>query len=432
MGYKEFGFGFGDTISKLSLPTEKIIHEIEGRSVAAITDVENAVKQVLRNPIGTPPLKEIVTSGDKVAIVVNDITRVWVRFADFLPILIDELNQAGIPDADMFIVIALGAHRKHTPEETEQVCGKAVCDRLKIYQHEATNPDAVTYVGTTSHGVKSYVNSRVMSADKVILTGGIVYHLMAGFGGGRKSIMPGISGYDSIQANHRLCLNKELGKGINPNCTAGKLHGNEMNEDIIEIASLVKPCFILNAILTPDGHFAKFVAGHWLEAWQKGCEMVEEMYGIPISEKADLVIASAGGYPKDINLYQSSKTIDNTCMAVKPGGVAICFLECRDILEPAEFSSWFSYKDTLKFEMALRDKFTVPGFIAFKLILAARAISLIIVSKPENIDFIRNTGMIPATTAEEALQIAKEKLGKNDFTITVMSHAANTVPLLKK
>ena len=118
-------------------------------------------------------------------------------------------------------------------------------------------------------------------------------------------------------------------------------------------------------------------------------------------------------------------------MATRPGGVAICFLECRDIKEPPDFSDWFKYSDKYDREIALRAGFTVPGFIALKFAYMAEAVSLIIVTKPENAEFVRKTGMIPAASAAEALQIAREKIGRDDFTITVMAHAPNTVPLLK-
>jgi len=254
---------------------------------------------------------------------------------------------------------------------------------------------------------------------------------MAGFGGGRKAILPGISGFKTIQGNHLFCMNKEVGKGLNPNCASGNLDGNEMNDDMIDQATLAKPDFLLNAVFTPENKFAKFVAGHWLDAWLAGTKMVDEIYGIPITAQADLVVSSSGGFPKDINLYQGVKTIDNAYMAAKPGGVVICFLELPDIMEPAEFSDWFKYPTMLEHEMALRGNFTIPGFLAYRLLDIARQVSLIIVTKKENAEFIRKAGMIPAATAEEAFAIAKEKLGREDYTITVMTAAANTVPVLK-
>jgi len=432
MGNKKFNFGYGSTVVELALPEEQIIHEIEGRPAAAIADVPAAVLAALRNPIGAPPLKEVVRSGETVAIIVSDITRAWIKANQFLPTLLDELNAAGIPDQDIFIMIALGAHRPHTDEENIVVCGASVCHRVRIYQHNARDKAGLVYNGKTSRGVEAWNNKRVMEADRIILTGGIVYHLMAGFGAGRKAVMPGISGYDTIQANHRLCMHPEVGHGLNPHCMSGRTDGNEMHEDQMEIAKFVDPDFLLNVVFTPEGKMAGIFAGHWQKAWEEGCKLVGKIYGIPIEAKADLVVASAGGFPKDINLYQGAKSLDNAYMATKSGGVAICFLECRDILEPAEFSNWFKYPDAMAFESALRAAFTVPGFIAFKCISIAQDISMIVVTKPENAEFIRKTGMIPASSAEEAMQIARKKIGRDDFTITVMSHAANTVPILKQ
>lgn len=142
------------------------------------------------------------------------------------------------------------------------------------------------------------------------------------------------------------------------------------------------------------------------------------------------MIASAGGFPKDINLYQGLKTVDNPFMAAKPGGVIICFMELQDIMEPPEFADWFKYKTELEHEMALREQFSIPGYLAYKLADIARKGPLIIVSKPENADFIQSVGMIPAVTAQEAYDIAKDKIGRDSFTITLMPAAANTVPIV--
>lgn len=431
MAEKIFEFGYGSSKITVGLPEEKIINDVLGKPYPEITDVPAAIREALRNPIGTPSLKEVIEPGDKVAVVVSDITRAWVKFDQFLPVLLDELNKAGVPDQNIFITIAPGAHRLNTKEEFVLLCGENICQRVAVYNHDCHNQDELIYTGKTKYGVDCYINKRVAEADKMILTGGIVHHLMAGFGGGRKAILPGISGFKTIQGNHLFCMNKEVGKGLNPNCTSGNLDGNEMNDDMMEQAALAKPDFLLNAVFTPENKFAKFVAGHWYEAWLAGTRMVDEIYGIPITAQADLVVSSAGGFPKDINLYQGVKTIDNAYMAAKPGGVVICFLEMQDIMEPAEFSGWFKYPTMLEHEMALREHFTIPGFLAYRLLDIARQLSLIIVTKKENAEFVSKAGMIPASTAEEALAIAKEKLGREDYTITVMTAAANTVPVLK-
>jgi len=423
--------GYGNKELTLSLPEKQILHVIEGKQVEAITDIPAAVKAVLANPTGTLPLKQIVKKGDKVCLIASDITRGWVRNDLFLPPLLDELNAAGVPDSDITLVVALGAHRHHTDQENITTYGQTVVDRIKIEQSYALDTEDFVKLGTTSQGVDTCIYKTVAEADKVILTGGIVYHLMAGFGGGRKSIMPGVSAYASIQGNHSFCLHDVVGQGISPACISGKLDGNKMHENIMEMAAMLKPAFLFNAVLTPEGKFAKFVAGHWADAWLEGCKAVEDIFGVPITAKADLVIGSAGGFPKDINLYQGSKSIDNAFMAAKDGGVVILTLECRDIAEPPDFSGWFEYESLHDRELALRKGFTVPGFIALKCGFIAKQVSLIIVTLPENKDFITKAGMIPATSLEEAMAIAEQKLGRKDYSITVMDHAANTVPVLK-
>lgn len=428
---KEYSLGFGDGDFKVSLPEERVINVVEGKQYAAIKDVPAAVKAALDNPIGTPPLNEVVVKGDKVAIIASDITRKWVRHDLFLPTLINELNAAGIPDSDITLVVGLGAHRYHTDEENVATYGQEVVDRVTIVQSHAPKTEDYVFIGKTSRGHETWINKHVANADKVILTGGIVYHLMAGFGGGRKSIMPGVSGYASIQANHSLCLHDEVGKGVSPRSISGKLEGNFMHEDMTEMAKLINPAFLVNAVFTAEGQIARIVAGHWYDAWLEGTKTVEEIFGVPISGKADLVIASAGGFPKDINLYQGSKTLDNAFMAAKEDGVIIILLECRDIMEPPDFSGWFNYESLYDREVALRKAFTVPGFIALKCGAMARQIPQILVTLPQNKEFVEKAGFIAAASLDEAIAIAEEKLARKDYTVTVMPHAANTMPIIK-
>ncbi|HMM22327.1 MAG TPA: nickel-dependent lactate racemase [Selenomonadales bacterium] len=428
---KEFALGFGDDQLHIALPEDRIINVVEGKPSPAVADVPAAVQAALDRPVGSPPLGEIVRAGDTVAIIASDITRLWVRHDLFLPVLLNALNAAGVPDSSIKLVVALGAHRRHTPQENILVYGQEVVDRVSLVQSYAPAEEDFVYVGTTSRGVKTFLNKHVVAADKVILTGGVVYHLMAGFGGGRKAVMPGISGYSTIQGNHSFCLHDIVGQGVSPHCVSGKLEGNHMHEDMTEMAAMLKPAFLLNAVFTPEGRFARFVAGHWYDAWLEGCRTVESIFGVPVNGKADLVLASAGGFPKDINLYQGSKTIDNAYMAVKETGAVILLLECRDILEPPDFSGWFDYQSLYDRELALRKGFTVPGFVAVKCGLMFKKVPHIVVTRPENRAFMAKAGMIAAASIEEAMAIAEKHLGRKDYTITVMPHAANTVPLVQ-
>lgn len=427
----EFALNYGRQKIQFSLADENVLDVIEGKNVAAVQNVKKAVVEVLRNPIGTKPLAQIVNKGDKVAIVVSDITRAWIKYDVYLPYLIEELNLAGVRDEDILLVVSLGAHRLHTDEENCMIYGKEVVARVKLVQSHAQNHEDFVYVGTTSRGIKTYQNKHVVQADKVILTGGIIYHSMAGFGGGRKAVLPGISGYSTIQGNHRFCLHEEEGKGINPYCDNGLIDGNPMHEDMQEMAQMLDADFLFNVIPTVDGHFAGFVAGHWDLAWKAGCEMVKDIFGVPITQKADLVIASAGGFPKDINFYQASKAQDNAVLACKDDGVVILLLACPDIAEPPDFSGWFAY-GLYEREMILRKEFTVPGFVALKCGLTARRLPHIVVTLPQNKEFIEKAGMIYAANISEAMKKAEEILGKTNFKASILPHGGTTVPILQQ
>lgn len=429
---KQFNLKIGKTKMHIEIPSEHFLHEINGNDYPALPDLEKAIIDALEHPIDSKPLKEIVQAGQKILIVVSDITRVWLKPAKFLPTLVNSLNSYGIADDHIEIIIAQGSHRAHTPEEDIMVCGEEIVKRIKINQHDSQNLAAHKYLGETKHGTPVYINNKAFEVDHVILTGGIIYHLMAGFGGGRKSIMPGISHDKTIQGNHCICLHPETGKGTNPLCQSGKVAGNPMNEDMHEIVEMVKPSFLLNFVYNPQGEFARVVAGHYYNAWLDGCHTVEEILGVEIEHKADLVIATAGGFPKDINLYQGCKTIDNAIYACKDQGTIIFLLDCPDIYEPKVFTDWLHYDDLMEMEADVRKNFSIPAFIAYKTKLIATQFNCIAVTTiPENYPVFEKVGFKPVATLEEAYALAQKSLPK-DFKVTVMTNGANTLPIIKK
>ena len=431
---KTYEFSYGKGIQKVDLPEEHIIYDLHGKEVDVEKDIAAAALKAIRNPIDSKPLAEIVQPGEKVAIIVSDETRLCYT-DQFLPVIVKELNDKGIPDSDIDIVIATGTHRAQTPEEDILVLGEAMVKRFRVHQHDCRDKENMVYMGTTSRGTKVYINKIVANADRVIATGAVTLHPMAGFGGGRKAIVPGVAGLETINHNHVLALAEKPGEGCNPNSVAAKLEGNPFHEDLMECAAFVDPDFLLDVVLTSDGGLYEVVAGNWKTAFYKGCKDLLEISGIPNKELADVVIASGGGYPKDINLYQGTKTHMNVDMAVKPGGIAIIMLECPDIKEPAVFTDWLIKSDLQKTEQEVRDNFYMAAFVAYKSRCIIEAHTVYLVTLKENFDFVRQTGQIPVETVAEAWELAREKLaaeGKKDYTITLMGHAPVTLPVLTK
>ena len=409
-----------------------IIYDLHGKEVAVEKDIAAAALKAIRNPIDSKPLAEIVKPGEKIAIVVSDETRLCYT-DQFLPVIVQELNDKGIPDSDIDIVIATGTHRAQTPEEDILVLGEAMVKRFRVHQHDCRDKSNLVYKGTTSRGNKVYINKIVANADKIIATGAVTLHPMAGFGGGRKAIVPGVAGLETINRNHVLALAEKPGDGCNPDVTTAKLEGNPFHEDLMECVEFVNPDFLLNVVLTSEGGLYEVVAGNWKTAFYQGCKDLLEISGIPVKEQADVVIASGGGYPKDINLYQGTKSHMNVDVAVKPGGIAIIMLECPDIKEPAVFTDWLIKRDLQKTEQKVRDSFYMAAFVAYKSRCIIEAHTVYLVTRKENFDFVRRTGQIPVETVAEAWKLAQEKLaaeGRTDYTITLMGHAPVTLPVL--
>jgi nickel-dependent lactate racemase len=431
MGMKEFALPYGKGSISFEIPEEQVLYEIWGQDYPVIHSLAEAYKTALEHPIDSPPLSQLIKPGNKVVILVADITRTWQRNTDTLPLLIETLNQLGVPDDNITVIIAVGAHRSNTEEEFVEICGKEICHRIKVVNHDASDEANMVYLGRTARGTEVSVNRLAMEADRLILTGGVVYHFGAGYGGGRKMILPGISSINTIRQNHLLNFGPNLGDGSRPECSSAVIRGNPLNEDMLDICAFVNPDFIVNMVPNLDGEIAGIFAGNWVSAWLEATKLVDLIFGAEIEEQADMVIGSAGGYPRDINLYQTSKLMDNCYQACKDTGVSLLLSECPDINEPAEFFKWYNYPNLVEMERALRDALTIAGLVAFKIQEFCQK-KTILLTRPENAEHVAKTNLIPAYSIEEAMKLAYENCGTPDPQVTVMPQGASVLPRLKK
>lgn len=421
---KAYGFKYGEGLHELFLDSENIIQELQAKEIKPLENVAQEVERLLDSPTASAPFNTLFEAGDKVTIVVSDITRL-VKLHEYLPPVVNRLNTLGIPDEDIVILVATGTHRGQTPEEHKIIVGEEIYWRIKVVDHDCDNSEMV-HVGTTSRGTEVVVNSLVVDR-KVILTGGIVHHLMAGFGGGRKSIIPGVASRQTIAQNHLHSLDPEKEQS-NPLIGVGAIKDNPLHEDMVEGAGLVNPDFLINSIIHTDGRIAKLVAGHWLKAWEEGCQWADDNYGVPISKQADLVIASCGGYPKDINLYQSTKTLFNAALAVKPGGRILIFAQCREGAGADEFFGWSKPLQENALDPELRKNFTIPGYIFYAAVESARKAKVILCSEIDP-ELVKPMGIIGVNSLEEAKRIAQVDEEKQD--IILMPYGGATIPLLQ-
>lgn len=428
---KTIDMKYGRTKVTVSVKEENLMGIIEGNEFKVSKSEDEIILEALHNPIGSPRLKELVHPGETVCLVIPDVTRAWQKTDRFLCKIIDELNAGGVDDKDITIISALGSHRNQTAEEHEKLIGKELAKRFDVIDHDCFNKENLVYLGETTYGTPVIVNKKAVECDHLVLAGGIVYHFLAGCGGGRKTVLPGISSYETIMKNHSLSLSKNLGDGKNEDAKCGKLKGNPIHEDMMQAAAFLRPTFIFNVIAGHDGNIAAAVSGNYVEAFYEGCKIVEKMDGVAINDKADLVIATAGGYPKDINFYQTSKTIINTVEAVKYGGTMIILSECSEGLGGNQDVQdiLLNFDTLLDREKELRREYSISKDIGYIFCELASKFDVIMVSNL-NPELLRKANIKVVKTVEEALEMAYSKKGENLKTY-VMTAAANTFPVIK-
>ena len=428
---KTIDMKYGSTKFTASVKEENLLGVIDGNEFKISKSEEEIILDALHNPIGSPRLKELVHQGETVCVVIPDVTRTWQQTDKFLCKVIEEINAGGVEDKDIVILSALGSHRNQTAEEHEKLIGKDLTKRFKVIDHDCFDKENLVYLGETTYGTPVKVNRKAVEADHVVLVGGIVYHFLAGFGGGRKTVLPGISSYETIMNNHALSLSKNLGEGKNEDAKCGKLKGNPIHEDMMQAAAFLRPTFMFNVIAGHNGTIAAAVSGHYVEAFYEGCKIVEQMDSVEIKDKADLVIATAGGFPKDINFYQTSKTIINTIEAVKEGGTIIILSECSEGLGGNEDvqNILLNFDTLLDREKELRREYSISKDIGYIFCDIARKYDVIFVSSL-NPELLKKANIKVVKTLDEAIEITYSKKGENLKTY-VMTAAANTFPIVK-
>lgn len=395
-----YGKGFLNIDIPDNCPTDQILpRDSKGEKL----DSAQIIAQALKNPIGTPALKDIIEQkkARNAVIIVNDITRP-TPYQFILPPLLHEIEE-GISRENIKLIVATGIHRHHTDTDNLQVFGEDICKNYKIENHDCDNN--LKSLGLLSNGFELIINREVAEADLVVTTGVVALHYFAGYSGGRKSILPGIAGRELIKRNHQM-MNE-------PRACLGNYQNNPVSDIMLEGARKAGVDFILN-VVTGSHHEVKFcAAGDVYEAWIKAVQYCERLNVVTIDKPADIVIASCGGYPKDINMYQAQKALDSAVLAVKKGGTIILAAECKEGLGEDTFARWVeeaSCRDDIKYRFNTR--FELGGHKAFAICRELEHANIILVSSLPD-DLVAKMFITPATDLNTALDIALSRHGQS-------------------
>ena len=399
---REFELAYGSTSIKFVADDERFSF-ITDKSASSAPLSDAQIGAAFDSPIALPPLDEIVGSDDSVLLVVSDATRATAS-AQIVNLLVRRLVQTGVSPGNIAVIFATGIHRRVTEEEKRELLTPFIVQRIRTLDHDAYDEAKLYSLGTTTNGVPVEVSTALREFSHVVVIGGINFHYFAGFTGGRKSVCPGLASARTIEATHMLAFDFERGgrkAGVGP----GLLDGNAVHEECERVAELVAPAFGINTIVDERNRTVGVFCGDLRLAHRAACEHYLKRHSFAIGKKRDIVIASCGGFPHDINMIQAHKALDMAAHACKEGGTIILLAECRDGLGRSDFLKWFDAADSRGLENRLRNGYEVNGQTAWSLMTKAERYRIYLVSelRDEQVEKMR---MVPVRSLEQALDSA--------------------------
>jgi nickel-dependent lactate racemase len=412
---------YGKEIIEFDISEDRVLKVLKAAEKKELDDPLKEVEDSLKNPIASKALSELL--GEKeiksLVIVVNDVTR-FTPYNYMLPPLLETIEKAGITKDKVTFVVATGVHEPHSDQQNIDIFGKEIHDKYNFHHHDCDGE--VVNIGELSTGSQLKVNKIVADADFVITTGVILPHYMAGFSGGRKSILPGVADRQSIENNH---ANMVRVMAENPS-----LAENPINNEMFEAAEMLGVDFIVNVVTNSSREIVKVVSGNLREAWNAGIDISAEMYYVGIKEKADVAIVSSGGFPRDINVYQAQKALDHADHAVKKGGTIIWVAECSEGLGEERFECWMKEakepEDNIK---RIKEKFLIGGHKAFAVSKVAKEKEVILLSSLSK-KVTEDMFLKKLSNLSEAVDYLEKKYDGN-YTTYIMPQGSLTVPTLE-
>lgn len=417
----EISLNYGHEIITANIADDKIAWVASPRYVDPCKNDEDEIRQAIRNPIGIKPLKEIVKEkGTKTVIMVDDLTRT-TPLKKILPVLIEELNDAGVKNSDIKILVALGTHRSMSVEECTVSFGKDIMDNFEVINHNGYNPEELIDIGVTPSGIPIKISKLYYNSDISIAVGNIIPHVYAGWSGGAKMVQPGVSGPLTTAKTH-LISTKHLFETLgNPD--------NPTRKEMEQIARQTGLTMIINTVMNSDGSLVKVVAGEVVEAHREGVEWSKKIYSSGVSTNPDIVLASA--YPGDLDLWQSTKALTSSTIMVKPQGTVILVAKATEGI-PTTHPTLLELGDrSFEVVMAMVDRGEIKDEVAASVHLTMskcrEKAEIILISEGYNKNIIEKLGFKFYDNLDEALNYSFSKHGTN-CSVGISTHGADLAP----
>jgi nickel-dependent lactate racemase len=409
---------YGKNVINFDIPSENVLGILEVNTTSP-KPLDILLKNSTMNPIGKSRLSNVLRNNKPrdIVVLVSDITRSIAHYAEILRFLVSEIIDAGIDEKNIEFIIALGTHRRHTYEENNMLY-KNLTHHFRFSQHDCRNN--LSFLGKTSTGLEVQVNKRVREAEFVIATGKIDFHYLAGYSGGRKSILPGISSYETIRDNH--CKLKRSGIGV------GEINHNIIAQEMDEACRMFDVDYLFNVVETPYQKTAGIFCGHPEHAFTEGVQFFRSMRTTTIREKADCAIVSAGGYPQDRNFFMSHKSLNMAIRAVKPHGSIIIIGQCSEGFGNEKFLNYmltYNLDDLLNYP---EKDIHVGGHRAFVTAKMLRSHKVYVLADLES-QILTRMKFLPVRNVDEVMTIIKKAYGEK-FKTYIIPDGTTVLPIV--
>jgi lactate racemase len=406
----EIKLPYGKQKLSVNISDENLLKKVMPKEMPPYDKPEIIIRNALENPMGTDKLYEIAASGDKVAIVVDDYTRPCPNEKLLLPVL-EDLKKAGVPFSDIKIIVACGTHTPPDYEKIKEIVGDKVARNYMVISSDVENGDYVS-VGVSKQGNDIRVLREYVEADVKILLGDVEYHYFAGYGGTRKSVLPGISAKECIQKNHSQLFDSKSNTGV--------LHGNPVNEEMTEALHMAGCDFCLNVVMNSSHQIVGAWSGRANNVMNSAVKLVDEMYMVEIDEQPDITLIAANGHPHDINLYQALKAMHTAAQITKKNGVIILVAECPEGYGSDLYFDWLKkYKTSSEIEKRLKEDFVLGGHKAFYHRKTIEDFKVFFVTGMDKSCAEDTFELKCYSTVQEALDVAYNTLGPDSKVLVV-------------
>ena len=386
-----------------------------------LKDEKDLIKKALKNPIKKKPLQEFLENTEQILIIVNDGTRPTPTAK-----ILSEINKFFDLEKKAKFIVACGSHRPPNSEEYKFIFGDLYSKfKNNILVHDAKNKKYLKLIGKTKKGTKIAFNKVIFEYDKIITINSVEPHYFAGFTGGRKSFLPGVAGYETIEMNHKHALN-------NKSCTL-KLENNPVHEDMMDALSFIKnlDVFSIQIVLTPDAKIYDIITGDIIDSFIKATKKAKEIFCVPLKNKANIVVTVALP-PMDLNLYQSQKALENGRLALEEEGIIILVSECHKGIGPDNFMKLLeSAKHPKEVLDYLKNNYKLGYHKAGKIAELATESKIYAVT---NIDkkIIKKAFMKPYKNIQDAIEdaIKEIKIKNKEPKLVILPNGCLTVPFV--